>query len=116
MSGSAGLFNKKKLLTSSGAQRWAGRKMGNTKQNTATHRSSTIWLIFHLDTIFANCQKIDLIALRVTVHGPKGQKKVNFGYFTTFFNQTIIHGDLAFQRIGGYIKCCHEFSLCLLSH
>ena len=37
MSGSAGLFNKNTLFfTSSGAQRWAERDMGNTKQNTAT--------------------------------------------------------------------------------
>ena len=36
-SGSAGLFNKKKFcFTSSGAQRWAEREMGNTKKNTAT--------------------------------------------------------------------------------
>ena len=34
MSGSAGLLNKK--ITSSGAQRWAEREMGNTKKNTAT--------------------------------------------------------------------------------
>ena len=26
-------------------------------------------------------------------------------------NRTIIHGETAFQRIGGYIKCCHECSL-----
>ena len=32
MSGSAGMFNKKKIFfTSSGAQRWAEREMGNTK-------------------------------------------------------------------------------------
>ena len=37
MSGSAGLFSKKKKnFTSSGAQRWAEREMGNTKKNTAT--------------------------------------------------------------------------------
>ena len=36
MSGSAGLLNKKKLFTSSGAQRWAEREMGNTNKNTAT--------------------------------------------------------------------------------
>ena len=37
MSGPAGLFNNKNLLfTSSGAQRWAEREMGNTKKNTAT--------------------------------------------------------------------------------
>ena len=37
MSGSAGLFNKKIFFfTSSGAQRWAEREMGNTKKNTAT--------------------------------------------------------------------------------
>ena len=28
-------------------------------------------------------------------------------------NRTIIHGDIAFQRIGGYRKCCHECSLCV---
>ena len=32
MSGSAGLFS----FSSSGAQRWAKREMGNTKKNTAT--------------------------------------------------------------------------------
>ena len=26
-------------------------------------------------------------------------------------HRTIMHGDIAFQRIGGYIKCCHECSL-----
>ena len=37
MSGSAGLFNKNNFFfTSSGAQRWAEREMGNTKKNTAT--------------------------------------------------------------------------------
>ena len=37
MSGSAGLFNNKFFFfTSSGAQRWAEREMGNTKKNTAT--------------------------------------------------------------------------------
>ena len=37
MSGSAGLFNKKNIcFTSSGAQRWAEREMGNTQKNTAT--------------------------------------------------------------------------------
>ena len=41
MSGSAGLFNKKKFFfTSSGAQRWAEREMGNTKKNTATLTSN----------------------------------------------------------------------------
>ena len=35
MSGSAGLFNNF-FFTSSGAQRWAEREMGNTKENTAT--------------------------------------------------------------------------------
>ena len=28
-------------------------------------------------------------------------------------NRTIIHGDIAFKRIGGYRKCCHECSLCV---
>ena len=28
-------------------------------------------------------------------------------------NRKIIHGDIAFQRIGGYRKCCHECSLCV---
>ena len=28
-------------------------------------------------------------------------------------NRTIIHGYIAFQRIGGYRKCCHECSLCV---
>ena len=37
MSGSAGLFNNFFFFfTSSGAQRWAEREMGNTKKNTAT--------------------------------------------------------------------------------
>ena len=37
MSGSAGLINKTKTkFTSSGAQRWAEREMGNTQKNTAT--------------------------------------------------------------------------------
>ena len=36
MSGSAGLFNNFFFFTSSGAQRWAEREMGNTQNNTAT--------------------------------------------------------------------------------
>ena len=37
MSGSAGLVNKIIIFfTSSGAQRWAEREMGNTTKNTAT--------------------------------------------------------------------------------
>ena len=37
MSGSADcLTKKKKFFTSSGAQRWAEREMGNTNKNTAT--------------------------------------------------------------------------------
>ena len=38
MSGSAGMFNKKKFffLPRREPQRWAEREMGNTKKNTAT--------------------------------------------------------------------------------
>ena len=57
ISGSAGLFNKKKF-TSSGAQRWAEREMGNTKKNTATLTNdgmSVTWTIFFVCKKHTGC-------------------------------------------------------------
>ena len=48
MSGSAGLFNKKKFFfTSSGVQGWAEREMGNTKKNTATLTETKIKMLLY---------------------------------------------------------------------
>ena len=43
-------LTKKNLFTSSGAQGWAEREMGNTNKNTATHTEMQYCYFNHVDS------------------------------------------------------------------